>query len=346
MRKYVITCDVCNGPVDKFLGAVTLATHGTDHGDACSPKCTVILLRRFANVIETKEGMRLSDNEKFAADSPEAVLCAACTAGLDLKTDNAAQHTGQGAHCKNMKEQGPCLCSSDNWKSNPADSSTPGPREVTCFKCGNVWTAQIRAPEGVDSPVRTLDLGSAGSVVAPAAKRKGRPPGSGKKAEPNGTNATDELAALKQKREQEEAGSLRGPGSAFSPEESRDATMNQPPRWCRCGKPLVFSRSGPKDTLGAWSCVDGHELMQLSVRDGQPGENLSQTVTEAAKHGISLNLVDFAQWPYMRRITLSEWIRQGCQKEDRPDFLDPDPPPPPLPAPVAPAAPPLSRFTF
>ena len=353
MRKMSVVCDVCSATVEKFNGAVTLASWGTIHKDACSPKCLAALLRGFAADIEKREGLKAADNIAFAAKHPEATAigvppaeivsreepergCAACEAGVPVNTENAFKHTGEGKLCKAVKGQGPCACPPSNWKMVPNDTSTPGPREVTCQACGNVWESMIRDPAKEAASV----------APAPTGKRRGRPPGAGKKtADANGaTNGSsigpetpenkvardtalgrapetgaDELARLKASREEEDAGALRGPGSAFSP--------SPVPRWCNCGRPLVFDQ-------GRWTCEEhGISSAVMGVKEGQPGENLSQLLTDVEKLGTKLSLVDVAAWSIIKRDMLRAWVARP--EDGPPAFLIPElPEPEPAPEPA------------
>jgi hypothetical protein len=361
MRKMIVTCDICKGVVEKFNGAVTLAAWGTIHKDACSPKCLAAILHGLVTDIEKRENMKAADNVAFAAEHPEATMlpeakpvsppaqvapesdpdfvplpateswtdpngtpialvepsapagCAACDAGVEVNKETAYRHTGDGKLCKMMKP-GPCACTPDNWKMTPPNTSTPGPREVECQKCGVCWSSMIRDPEAE----------AAANAGAPAPKRKGRPPGSRNKTT-NGTQsalsapvtaeatrdqalgrapdtAPSELERLKAKRDQEEAnaGALRGPGSAFSPPAAAE--------------------------------------IPAGVNQGLPGERIDQIVTDAAKIGVKLNLVDVAAWPVLKRDVVREWLAQGGSADSRPDFLEPPPPPPPIVAAPTPAA--------
>jgi hypothetical protein len=478
MRTMTVRCDVCGQPVEKFNGAVTLASWGSLHKDACSPKCLCALLRGFAADIEKREKMKAADNEAFAAQHPEAtsvvapahaydpsapsmtgrdnmpsvdlrgvtsdpkpaaltsvtqaeweaanprmaaarkeglaaaaaagvpvvvhetpgptpVGCAACSVGVPFNTETAFRHTGEGEHCKTeAKDQGPCACSPEHWKME-------SPPEVVCTKCGNMWTAKIK-PE---------------NMPAATGKRGGRPKGSKNKpkengAETNGTAATNgaanasvaetpenkaqrdesmgrahdtsplnEMERLAAQRAQEDAQALRGPGSAFSPPAppvvfpthtttqapagptgplfdtsipadlaptiakgplplARDMSIQEAPRWCSCGKPLTWTKAK------AWECEDhGPHGMPMNVKQGLPGENLSQLVTQAEKHGVKLNLIDVAQWTVLQRDALRAWIAQGGDNGEfpRPVFLPAAPPPPP---PVAAPEAAKPRFTF
>lgn len=394
MRKLTILCDVCGNPVEKFNGAVTLASWGSIHKDACSPKCLASLLRGFAAEIEKKEGMKAADNIAFAAQYPEATMlgqapavsppppppvetkpkpepspppvgCAACDAGIPVNTDNAFKHTGEGKLCKAVRGPGPCACPPSNWKMTPSDSSTPGPREVTCGACGNVWESMIRSPEKE----------AAAAAPAPATgKRRGRPPKV--KPETNGqativtatapaTNGAssldvetpenkaerdkklgrafaepDEMDRLRAKHQDQDTTALRaqaaakGTDFAYGGWPTVPTGDQQPPRWCHCGRPLLCAD-------GKWTCEEhGVASAVLDVKYGHPGENLSQLTADVAKLGVKLNLVDVAGWPVIKRDMLRAWVEQGG---DRPSFLDPEPEliPEPEPEPVA-----QPKYTF
>jgi hypothetical protein len=389
MRKLSILCDVCGNTVDKFNGAVTLASWGSIHKDACSPKCLAALLLGFAADIEKKEGMKAADNIAFAAQHPEATMlgqvpapglappvpvlpvgtktetpeptiagCAACNAGIPVNADNAFKHTGEGKLCKAVRGPGPCACPPSSWRMTPSDSSTPGSREVTCDKCGNVWESMLRSPEKE----------AAAAAPAPGAKRRGRPPK--QKPEASTTNGTssldvetpenkaerdrklgrtfadqDEMSRINAKQlraehQDQDTTALRTQAAAaksnftYGGYPSVPIGDQQPPRWCKCGKPLLFVNE-------KWTCEEhGIATDFLEVKYGHPGENLSQLLSDVYNLGVELNLVDVAGWSVIKRDMLRMWVEQGG---DRPTFLDPEPAPNPEPEPEPAAQP---KYTF
>jgi hypothetical protein len=100
-----------------------------------------------------------------------------------------------------------------------------------------------------------------------------------------------------------------------APERVRERSA-EPPRWCGCGAPL--SLAGDK-----WRCVEqpDHEMPVLSVKQGLPGENLSQLCADAEKASVHVNLAELATWPVLQRDTLREWLKQGAKSGERPHFL-------------------------
>jgi hypothetical protein len=107
---------------------------------------------------------------------------------------------------------------------------------------------------------------------------------------------------------------------------------NEPPRWCKCGRPVVMSPS--PFGRGVWECSDGHKNAEglLTVNQGEPGENLSQLLTDCAGKGLKLSLVDVATWPVMKRHVLRAWVQQGG---DLPDDFFPGAREVPVPSPAA-----------
>ena len=75
MRKLIVTCDVCQKPVDDFNGGVTVAAGWgeTVRADACSVKCVVIILKGLAVEIEEKGEKIAADNAAFSKLNPGAV---------------------------------------------------------------------------------------------------------------------------------------------------------------------------------------------------------------------------------------------------------------------------------
>jgi hypothetical protein len=357
MRKMTVTCDVCSEPIGEH-GYRTTVSRATEGSDTCSPKCTAQLLYGLGDHIlgtETKRSKKQVDvpasppSVPATPDEPPSTAtvtgCAACDAGTAFNAETAFKHTGDGERCKGLT-QGPCQCEPANWKME-------SPPEVVCGKCGNMWIAKIKTE---DQPAR----------------RPGRPKGSKNRPAPvapatngaNGTNGVggqDELARLKAKRDQEAALVPVGPPVVFpnpfpkaQPEPTvvpddiapaagaaplplaRDMTLKEAPRWCSCGLPLVFNK-------GAWACTEHPHAMPMAVKQGLPGENLSQLITDAAKLGAKLNLIDVAQWQVTARDMVRAWIAQPGSEP--PAFLaEMMPPPPPPPAPATQAAKP--RFTF
>jgi hypothetical protein len=262
--------------------------------------------------------------------------CAACDTGAPFNAETAFKHTGEGTACKGMK-QGPCTCSPEHWKMET-------PPDVVCLKCGNMWVAKLH-PEN--------------HIPPPGAKKRGRPAGS-KNRPPE--VAREEMERLRAKREEEArlppvvfpapaqatvtqaapTGPLfaspadivsTGPKVAHPIDDARRRT-DQPPNWCACGKPRVWTG------LRQWECEEhGPHGMPLAVKEGQPGENLSKLLTDAAVKGVILNLVDVAGWPVLKRDVLRAWVEQGG---DRPEFLGPES----IVVPKNQPEPAKSRFTF
>jgi hypothetical protein len=116
-------------------------------------------------------------------------------------------------------------------------------------------------------------------------KRRGRPP-----------KITPERAAeLRAEADaaQEEARKQHPPRPV---DEARKRTV-EPPRWCRCGRPVTW-------TGKIWHCESGHENPLenlLDVKQGQPGERIDVLVADLEKAGLPLKLTEVVTWPVMRR---------------------------------------------
>ena len=369
MRKMTVTCDVCNEPVGEH-GYRTTVSRATEGSDTCSPKCTAQLLYGLGDHIlgtETKRSKKQVDvpvppsSAPATPDeplSPVAVTgCAACDAGTAFNAETAFKHTGDGERCKGLT-QGPCQCEPANWKME-------SPPEVVCGKCGNMWIAKIRTedqparrpgrPKGSKNrpaPVAPATNGAAANGVETPENKTERDRQLGRSYD----GPSDEMERLKAKRDQEVGPPVvfPNPFPKTQPEPTvvpddiasaagaaplplaRDMTLKEAPRWCSCGLPLVFNK-------GAWACTEHPHAMPMAVKQGLPGENLSQLVMDAAKLGAKLNLIDVAQWQVTARDMVRAWIAQPGSEP--PTFLaELMPPPPPVPAPATQAAKP--RFTF
>lgn len=71
----------------------------------------------------------------------------------------------------------------------------------------------------------------------------------------------------------------------------------------------------------------------MGVKEGQPGENLSQLLTDVEKLGTKLSLVDVAAWSIIKRDMLRAWVARP--EDGPPAFLIPElPEPEPAPEPA------------
>jgi hypothetical protein len=190
-----------------------------------------------------------------------------------------------------LKTTGACYCPPSNWNMTPADSSTPGVRDVECKKCGSKWRTEVKDVAAAIPP---------SASPAEETRRRGR----------------------KKNGEAQPASSAPAP----APPSAEDRVVNEPPRWCgECGRPMIFKVCDPTENGGwsrKWVCDAGHQALPIAVKQGLPGEDLSGILYGLEKFGIRLNLVEVAgQWTVLQRDTVREWIKQGGKPEDRPVFL-------------------------
>jgi hypothetical protein len=390
MRSMTVVCDVCKKTVDDFNGGVTLAAGWgeTIRADACSVKCVITVLKGFAVKLEAQGDRVASDNASFVKDHPEATPagpsvtigagpgwdtkkwgtfgpppattapvskgthdepsadpvpvaptplesqpsltgCAACDAGTPMNADTAFKHTGEGALCQGKSptaaESGPCSCEPTNWKMEH-------PPEVVCQRCGNMWTAKIKQEN-----------------MPGTGKGKGRPKGS-----KNRKTLEAEAAAAAAAGATATTNGTTPAIPAETPENkvARDVSLGRTP------EPHVDEMA----RLKASRATNGQVPVAVNSSATLPGENVSQLVTDAAKLGVMLNLVDVMKWTSMQRDLLRGWVSNP--EFDPPEFLSSMgygpvktapvqmPPMQPIQVPAAPAVPAASapvaapRFTF
>lgn len=386
MRVLVVKCDVCNKPVDDFNGGITLAAGWGEiaRADACSHECVLALLRGFLKGLEERGAKTVSDNAAFKKEHPEAtpiphgagagsghaastsvtvgsgpgwsasaalppspavslpapiapavvaVGCAACDRGVEVNVDTAHTHTGEGKLCKtpiptSRMIDGPCTCPTTGWTIDPKDDK-PGPHVVTCSQCTASWSVTLRSVEETEK------------------KGKGRPAGSKNKK----TLAAEAAAAAVIPAETPENKAQRDAALGRTPEASIDELER-----------LKASREAPAATPVAPT------LAAPVVNQPIPGENISQLVTDLAKLGLTLNLIEVMQWTSMQRDLARSWAMHP--EFEPPEFLveiarakitvqqatqqvtstspaaPPSPAVSPTPAATLPAGPPKSRFSF
>jgi hypothetical protein len=95
-------------------------------------------------------------------------------------------------------------------------------------------------------------------------------------------------------------------------ESQKSAAFQEPPSWCAsCGEPSTWNSAGK-----IWQCKNGHSpLVKLPVKEGVPGENLSQLLTDARKLGVELLLTEVAAWSVIKRDVLRGWVQGGGKEE-------------------------------
>jgi hypothetical protein len=253
---------------------------------------------------------------------PVVAGCAACSKGVAVNVDTAYMHTGEGPLCKtptppSRMVDGPCTCPTTNWTIEPKDNN-PGLHVVTCSQCHASWSVTI--PGSTEGETER--------------KGKGRPRGS----------------KNRKTLEAEAAAAAAANGAA-------NGTVAETPE----------NKSQRDAALGRTPDVSTDEMARLKAsREGSsipvvvngtattPGENLSQLVTDVAKLGLTLNLIDVAQWTSMQRDLVRSWVAHP--EFDPPEFLEtfakaragaaPPPSLPPLPSSPPAPEPAKSRFSF
>jgi hypothetical protein len=376
MRTMTVTCDACGRKVDDFNGGVTLAAGWgeTARADACSHECVLAILRGFLKGLEERGAKVAADNAAFKKDHPEATIvgesvptpptqepkttpvlpasaasepavaagCAACDQGVEVNVDTVYRHTGEGKLCKTPTPparmvDGPCTCPTTGWTIEPKDDK-PGPHVVTCSQCHVSWSVTIRSVEETENKGK---------------KGKGRPAGAKNKK----TLAAEAAAA---------AAAAAIPAETPENKAARDAALGRTPETSTDElERLKASREGAASVVMPVAAPTAAREKPAAAR-----ENLSQLVTDLAKLGLPLNLIEVAEWTSMQCDLARAWtMHPECEP---PEFLvermkayyaaatqAPQAAPPPAapqaaPQPAVPqaappppaAAPPKSRFSF
>ncbi len=382
MRKMSVVCDVCGGSVEKFNGAVTLASWGSLHKDACSPKCLCALLRGFAADIEKREKLKAEDNIAFAAQHPEAMSVGSSIAAgaASLKPESVLLETDPKPAALTGTTQA-------QWDAArpPETSGSTGPMVTGCAAC----TAGI--PFNDENDFRHTGEGERCKMPVKSEGPCACSPEHWKMEEPPEVVCTKcgrtWTAKIKAENMPAPTGARRGgrkPGSKNRPKEGAETTTNGTANGTataptngvtanssvaetpenKAARDVAMGRNyvtEPLDETERLKTQREQEATNAGALRG-PGsvfspletpetppvhsmENLSQLVTQAEKHGLHLSLIDVATWTTMQKDLLQSWLAHP--EFDRPAFLESKVPAPP-PAPPPPASEPTAkpRFTF
>jgi len=220
MRKMVVTCDVCQADVKGFNGSVSVALLSeVVRADVCSRKCLAEFLYEFAGRVLRSDALAslfviqpaaVQQNSTTpvamptgapSADAPSTKVTLPAPGALEAALD-VAREMGASVMVHDPPlpmgsplpagPSGPCACPPANWTMTPPDSSTPGPRDVSCKACGAAWKTEIRAVQESTTPgeaapkrgkgrpagsknKRTLEAEAAAQVATPAAPAANAP---------------------------------------------------------------------------------------------------------------------------------------------------------------------------
>ena len=219
MRKMVVTCDVCQANVKDFNGSVSVALLSeVVRADVCSRKCLAEFLYAFAGRVLRSDALAsllviqpaavqqnsttpvaMPSTGAPSADAPSTKVTLPAPGALEAALD-VAREMGASVTVRDPPlpmgsplpagPSGPCACPPANWTMTPPDSSTPGPRDVSCKACGAAWKTEIRAVQESATPgapkrgkgrpagsknKRTLEAETAAQAATPAAPAANAP---------------------------------------------------------------------------------------------------------------------------------------------------------------------------